>query len=119
MQNDINNIYLKISARVLEINFDKLFIVQLSDLMPFLNRMLINIFLLQLRIVRLVSPKIPWMKHFMEELTPFGIINWAQEIVDYRKMRSTKQKRTDLLQLMIDANAVNENENEREHANTR
>lgn len=104
MQNDIDNIYLKKSAEVIEINYDKLFIIQLSNLMPFLKPFLIKLVLFQLKLIRRIGNKISFFNHFMKELAPFWIINQAQEIVDYRKLRSTEQnKRIDLLQMMIDA----------------
>ncbi|CAF4079320.1 unnamed protein product [Rotaria sp. Silwood2] len=108
MQNDIDNIYLKKSAKVVDINFDKLFIVQLSNVMPFLKPFLITFFLCQLKIIRTLGKIFPFINYFMEELAPFWIINRAQEIVDYRKLHSDEQKRVDLLQLMIDAKVSDE-----------
>ena len=92
----------------MEINFDKLFIIQLSNLMPFLKPFLITFFLCQLKIIRTLGSRIPFMNYFMEELAPFWIINRAQEVVDHRKLHSAEQKRVDLLQLMIDAKVPDE-----------
>ncbi|CAF0869519.1 unnamed protein product [Rotaria sp. Silwood1] len=108
MQNNIDNIYLKKSAKVVDINYDKLFIVQLSNLMPFLKPFLIIFFLCQLKIIRILGKIIPFMNYFMEELAPFWIINRAQEIVDYRKVHASEKKHVDLLQLMIDAQIPDE-----------
>lgn len=108
MQNDLENIYLKKSAKVMEINFDKLFIVQLSNVMPFLKPFLISFFLCQLKLIRLAGHRIPFLNFFMEELAPFWIINRAQEVVDYRISHSAEDKRLDLLQLMIDAKVPDE-----------
>jgi hypothetical protein len=108
MQNNVENIYLKKSAKVMEINFDKLFIVQLSNLMPFLKPLLISFFLCQLKLIRFFGHRIPFLNYFMEELAPFWIINRAQEVVDYRKSHSTEKKRLDLLQLTIDAKLPDE-----------
>lgn len=105
MQNDVNNIYLKKSAEVVALNYDKLFIVQLSNLMPFLKPFLIKLSIYQLKIVRILGKLFPFVNHFMGELAPFWIINRAQEIVDYRKQHTSEKKSIDLLQLMIDAEA--------------
>jgi hypothetical protein len=105
MQNEIDNIYLKKSAQVLAINYEQLFIVQLSNLMPFLKPCLITCFLYQLKFIRKFGNRIPLMNYFMEELAPFWIINRAEEVVNHRQIHRTNDKRVDLLQLMIDANS--------------
>lgn len=103
MQNDIENIYLRKSAKVIEINFEKLFIVQLSNLMPFLKPLLGTLFLYQLKMIQKFGSFIPFLNKFMEELAPFWIINRAQEVIDRRKLHLNEHKRVDLLQMMIDA----------------
>ena len=108
MQHEIDNIYLKKSAEVVELNYDKLFVIQLSNLMPFLKPFLITFSIYQLKIIRTLGRIFPFMNYFMEELAPFWIINRAQEIVDHRKRHSSEKKRIDLLQLMIDAEAPDE-----------
>lgn len=110
MQNDIDNIYLKKSAEVVELNYDKLFAVRLCNLMPFLKPYLIAFVIYQLKITRALGKILPSINYFIEELAPFWIINRAQEIVNYRKLHSSEKKSTDLLQLMIDAEVSNENQ---------
>lgn len=108
MQNDIENIYLKKSAEVIEINYDKLFVVQLSNLMPFLKPLLKIIVRCYLKFVQTIRRKMPLINRFVEELAPFWIINQAQEIVNYRQSNANEQKRVDLLQMMMDAKISNE-----------
>ncbi|CAF3826502.1 unnamed protein product [Rotaria magnacalcarata] len=108
MQNEIDNIYLKKSAEVVELNYDKLFVIQLSNVMPFLKSFLIKFSIYQLKLIQTLGRIFPFMTWFMEELAPFWIINRAQEIVNYRKQHSSEKKRIDLLQLMIDTEAPDE-----------
>ncbi|UJR29508.1 hypothetical protein I4U23_010725 [Adineta vaga] len=108
MQNDIENIYLKKSAEVIEINYDKLFVVRLSNLMPFLKPFLRILVIFQLKLIQTIGKKISFINHFIEELAPFWIINQAKEIINYRKEHLNEQKRNDLLQLMIDATISND-----------
>ena len=110
MQNDVDNIYLKKSSDVMAINYDTLWIVQLSNLMPFLKPLLVSFFLCQLKLIRALGTRIPWVNQFMGELAPFWIINRAQEVVDYRRLHPKEQKRPDLLQLMIDAKVPDESD---------
>ena len=83
MQNDVENIYLKRSAKGMEIDFGKLVIIQLSNVIPFLKPFLIIFFLCHLKLIRLVSHRIPFLNYFMEELVPFWILNRAQEVVNH------------------------------------
>lgn len=87
----------------MEIDFDKLWIVRLSNLMPFLIPLLCTLFLWQLRLIRMIEHRFPACNWFMEQLAPFWIIHRAEEIVQSRKDHAHEIKRADLLQLMIDA----------------
>lgn len=119
MQDDIENIYLKKSSSVIEMNFDHLWIVKLSVLLPCLTPLLIRLVRIQLKFIRFMSTRIDCFRYFIDELPPFWIIRQAQQIIDYRQQRNhrnenendNKEQFTDLLQLMIDGN-VQQDEND-------
>ena len=102
MQNDVNNAYLRKSAEVLQIDVEKLKIVQLSNLLPYLTPALIYIFHVHLVLIRFLSNLFPFVATCFEELAPFWIVKRVQEVVDLRTA-SDSVKRMDLLQLMLDA----------------
>ena len=107
MQNDVNNAYLRKSAQVLEIDVEKLRIVQLSNLLPYLTPSLIYIFHVHLLLIRFLSNLFPLVATCFEELAPFWIVKRVQEVVDLR-IASDSVKRMDLLQLMLDASLCEE-----------
>jgi UV DNA damage repair endonuclease len=107
MQNDVNNAYLRKSAEVLEIDVEKLKIVQLSNLIPCLTPILIYIFHVHLVLIRFLSKLFPFVGTCFEELAPFWIVNRVQEVVDLRTAADSV-KRMDLLQLMLDASICEE-----------
>lgn len=108
MQNDEENLYLKKSSQVIEMNFDRLWIVQLNNLMPFLQPFLIRYFLIQLKLIRWFNDRFPSLSDFVEELAPFWIIHRAEQVLNYRQSNAYSTKRNDLLQMMIDAQLSDE-----------
>lgn len=84
-------------------------IVQLSNWILFLKSFLRTFFLYQLKIIEILGNFIPFLNHFMEELSSFSIINRVQEVIDHRKLHLDEHKRIDLLQMiMVDANVSDE-----------
>ncbi|CAF4990061.1 unnamed protein product [Rotaria sp. Silwood1] len=116
MQNDIDNIYLKKSAAFFGINPERLLIVKLSNVMPFLIRPLEYIFISQVILQRIIGKLIPALSSYFEELPLTWLINKVQEIIDLRKstLMSSSAKRVDLLQVLMDASTADE---VKDHAN--
>jgi hypothetical protein len=103
VQNNVNNLFLIKSANFFEDNHEKLFIVRLSYLMPWLVPLLTQIIRIQMTIfigLRLIIPR--FMNRF-EELPGFWIINQVQNIINQRIKKTESSNRIDLLQLMLDA----------------
>ena len=104
MQNNPTNPFLVKSAKFFEDNHEKLLIVKLSHLMPWLTPFLALIARTQLFILmglRLVVPR--FMNRF-EELPGFWIINQVRNVINERIEKKTSSlTRLDLLQLMLNA----------------
>jgi hypothetical protein len=103
VQSNINNPFLVKSEKFFEDNHEKIFIVRLSYLMPWLIPLLTQIIRMQMAIfmgLRSIAPR--FMNRF-EELPGFWIINQVQRVVNERLARREPQSRIDLLQLMLDA----------------
>ena len=112
MQNDIKNPFIIKAAKFFFVNPQKLFIVKLSYLMPWLIPILtqiIHVMMILFNGLRYVAPRI--MVNF-EELPGLWIINQVKQVIDARiaKVKSGEegQRRIDLLQLMLDAATSNE-----------
>jgi len=108
MQNDIDNVYLKKSVAASVMNLQRLPIVQLSNLIPFLSPLLEYVFLGHLMAIGALSKLIPSLKNYVEEMPRYWLINRIREVIDVRtKSSSSLEKRVDLLQLMIDSSTLN------------
>ncbi|CAF0997330.1 unnamed protein product [Adineta steineri] len=101
MQNDIDNIYMKKSIACFEIDIEKLFIVKLSNVMPFLIPLLSQIFRFSLLMTRI---KQKWLSNNAskdDDKPAIWLIGRLEEVL--KKRLTSETKRTDLLQLMLDA----------------
>jgi hypothetical protein len=101
MQNDLENIYMKKSIALFEIDPTKLPIVELSNVMPFLNPILIIIGRSLMAITVALHKLIPSLMHKVQGLPTTWIIEQVGQVMEER-LRSGK-RRMDLLQLMLNA----------------
>lgn len=100
MQNDIDNIYMKKSMASVAVQIDKLPIVKLSMVMPFLVPLLTAWVKARAAIVDKLRATIPWLVRNVEELPTLWIAKQVQNVVKERLKSGKKQ--TDLLQMMMD-----------------
>lgn len=109
VQNNPQNPYLLKSAQFFEDNHEKIFIVRLSYLMPWLIPFLTQLIRLQMAVffgLKLIMPR--FMNRF-EELPGFWIINQVEHLINQRiNNRIESTNRIDLLQLMLDASTSNQ-----------
>ncbi|CAF1309866.1 unnamed protein product [Rotaria sordida] len=109
MQNDPNNPYLQKSIEVFKRFDDDILLIRLGNLMPILARPLHDILFFMPVVCRILGKTMPFLSNYIQELPGFWLINRAQDVVDLRiKSSSNIQKRTDLLQLMIDNSTTDE-----------
>ncbi|CAF1280749.1 unnamed protein product [Rotaria magnacalcarata] len=108
MQNDVDNIYLKKSAETFAVDVDKLFIVKMTDLFPFVVNPFCKFYLGQVAIRRLLIRLFPVLSKYIEETPGSWLTNHVRDVVNLRTSSSTATmiKRIDLLQLMIDASTT-------------
>ena len=101
MQNDLDNLYMKKSAALFQINFSKVPIVKLSNLFPVLNPLLIFVLRSSIMLIDRLRPFAPsLMRHV--PISPFiSIREQVSEVV--RERIVSGRRRIDLLQLMLDA----------------
>jgi hypothetical protein len=99
MQNDLENIYMTKSAACVEI--EKLSIVKLSTVMPFLIPLLIKIVKARSFFVDTLRALMPSLTRSIEDLPNIWIIKQVENVVKERLISG--KKRMDLLQLMLDA----------------
>ena len=108
MQNDPNNPYLQKSIEVFKQFDDDLVLIRLGNLMPILARPLHDILFGLGDVFRILGKFMPFSSNYFGEIPSLWLINRVQDVVDLRtKSSSNVQKRTDLLQLMID-NSTND-----------
>jgi hypothetical protein len=113
MQNDIDNPFLHKSAEFFAEHEDKLFMVQLSFLMPWLIPLLVQIVRVRMALYTILRSWAPRFMEKSEELPGSWIMNKAQGVVNARIAANKsdndgRQRRIDLLQLMIDAASQDE-----------
>jgi hypothetical protein len=101
MQNDRENIYMKKSIALFEVDFTKLPIVKLSNVLPFLDPLLIFSFRTLMTISNVLRKLVPSLMRNV----PVSPINWISEQVGevVKERLQSGKRRTDLLQLMLDA----------------
>jgi hypothetical protein len=101
MQSDPDNIYMKKSIVLFQIDSTKLFIVKLSNVLPFLNPFLISIVRSQMILINALRKLMPSLMRNV----PVPPITWILEQVEnvVKERLQSGKKRMDLLQLMLDA----------------
>ncbi|CAF3793429.1 unnamed protein product [Rotaria sp. Silwood1] len=106
LQNDIDNMYMKKSLACFAHDPEKMFIVRLCKLMPFLIPLSIKIMNSSVVIINFLRILMPSMMRNVEGLPQLWIFKQIENVV---KQRQTSQnKRIDLLQLMLDASTQEE-----------
>ncbi|CAF1673885.1 unnamed protein product, partial [Adineta ricciae] len=101
MQNDLDNIYMKKSIACFDIDVEKLSIVKLSNVMPFLIPFLTQIFKFGLFVQRTTKK---WSSNMLSENDGLPVTWLIERLEELLKQRlSSESKRTDLLKLMLDA----------------
>ncbi|UJR34501.1 hypothetical protein I4U23_021909 [Adineta vaga] len=107
MQNDINNPFIAKSAQFFKDNPEKLPIVKLSCLMPWLIPILTQIVYTMLVVFKMLRYLAPRFMSEFEELPGMWIINQVRQVIQARKDQTESEEQQyreiDLLQLMIDA----------------
>ncbi|CAF3497399.1 unnamed protein product [Rotaria socialis] len=106
MQNDINNIYMQKSMACFATDAEKVFIVKLSNVMPFLIPLLTRVINIRISVVNQLRTLLPKLMHDVDDIPALWIIKQVENVV---KERLTSGKRhVDLLQLMLDAATYDE-----------
>jgi len=109
MQNDTENIYMKKSAGVFELDIDRLSIVKLTNLFPCFENPFRYFYLGQVAVRRFLIRLFPVLGQYIEETPGSWLINRLRDVVDFRHTTMSETgKRLDLLQLMIDASTRDE-----------
>ena len=103
VQNNANNPYLLKSSQFFEDNHEKIFIVRLSYLMPWLIPFLTQLIRLQMIIFMGLKSILPRFMNRFEELPGFWIINQVENLINQRINQTPSTNRIDLLELMLDA----------------
>jgi len=101
MQNDLDNIYMQKSIACFAIDTDKLLIVKLSNVMPFLIPLLTQIVKARVFMINTLHKIVPSLMSNVDNMAVFWIIEQVKEVIKQRL--ASGQKRMDLLQLMLEA----------------
>ncbi|CAF2836633.1 unnamed protein product [Rotaria sp. Silwood2] len=110
LQNDIDNIYMKKSLACFARDPEKMFIVRLSNLMPFLIPLLIKIMNSSVTLINFLHALMPSRMHNFEGPPQLWIFKQIENVVKQRL--ASQNKRIDLLQLMLDASTQQEIKND-------
>ncbi|CAF0908761.1 unnamed protein product [Rotaria sordida] len=113
MQNDIDNPFIVKTAYFFAVHPERIFLVKLSYLMPWLTPILtlfVHSIIALFNGLRYLAPS--FMNQF-EEIPGMWIINQVKQVIEARVIKikseaNNKQRRIDLLQLMLDAVTSNE-----------
>lgn len=104
MQNDIDNPYLQKCAQVFKTDADDILLMRLSNVMPLLARPLHDILFFVRPLCNKLITKVPSLRKYISESPHVWLLSRVQDVVDLRMQSSSdRNKRVDLLQLMIDA----------------
>lgn len=101
MQNDPDNVYMKKSMSCLLNNSEKLLLVKLSNVMPFLIPVLIRYVQFHVFITNRLYKMVPSLISNLPSMASLWIIERVKQIIKERLVSG--KKRIDLLQLMLDA----------------
>lgn len=103
VQTNSKNPFLVKASKFFDDNHEKLFIVKLSYLVPWLIPLLSQIVQIQIAIYMGLRSILPRFMNRFEELPGFWIMNQVQSVIKERTQRKERSDRVDLLQLMLDA----------------
>ncbi|UJR11334.1 hypothetical protein I4U23_015515 [Adineta vaga] len=112
LQNDIDNSYMKKSLALFSRDPEKMFLVRISNLMPFFVPLLIQFMKYSIKLINLFKMLIPSLMTNLEGPPQLWIIKQIDTLVQQRL--HSDNKRIDLLQLMLDASSdeiVQDNDN--------
>jgi hypothetical protein len=101
MQNDIENIYMKKSTACVNVVIEKLFIVKLSIIVPFLIPLLTGIIKVYFFVIGTLRALVPSLICKVEDLPNVWVMKQVENVVKERL--KSGRRRVDLLQLMLDA----------------
>jgi hypothetical protein len=101
MQNDVDNIYMQKSMACFALDAEKLTIVKLSNVMPFLIPLLTQILKGHVFIINTLHKIMPSLMSNLGTMAHSWIIEQVKEVIKQRL--ASGKKRMDLLQLMLDA----------------
>jgi hypothetical protein len=107
MQNDIDNLYMLKSEQTVAENLEENTLIRLGHLMPWLVPILTYVMIGQILLKRLAHK---WIRS-IEEMPRFWLLERVQYLIDVRISSYEKdgeKRRTDLLQLMLDASTRNQ-----------
>ncbi len=93
MQNDIDSIYIKKSLVVAAGDIDKLSIVKLSNLMPFLIPILKRIVKFRFFIINVLQKVLPSLTTKVDSLAALWIMNQLERVINERLEIGKKRKR--------------------------
>lgn len=106
MQNDIDNIYMQKSMACFAVDIEKLFLVKLSNVMPFLTPVLNGMSKISMNVIEKMRELWPSLLKNAGELPSTWIIRQVENVVKERL--SSGKRKMDLLQLMLDAAVAEE-----------
>lgn len=106
MQNDADNVYMRKSMACFAVDSEKLFMVKLSNLVPRLIPVLTLIAKSHIKLTGILNKMLPSFMNQIEEQPPLWIIKQVETVVKERL--ASGKRRTDLLQLMLDATMQDE-----------
>lgn len=101
MQNDVDNIYMQKSMACFAVDAERTPLVKLSKLIPSLTPMLTQFVKTTLTLIKSLQKRMPNLFKDADVLASVWIIDKVEEVV--KKRLESGQRRTDLLQLMLDA----------------
>lgn len=108
VQNNLNNPFLIKSSKFFEDNHEKILIVKLSYLMPWLIPFFTQLIRIQMTIFIGLRSIIPQFMNRFEELPGFWIINQVKDVINQRIKHKQTNNPIDLLQLMLNAATSNQ-----------
>ncbi|CAF0820592.1 unnamed protein product [Adineta ricciae] len=111
MQNDVSNIYMKQAMACFATDPEMFPIVKLSNVLPFLNPLLTRIMQSGICLINALSKYVPSLISPIETIPIFWFIGQVEVLIKQRL--ASGEKKTDLLQLMLDAAAHDDVKNDK------
>jgi hypothetical protein len=106
LQNDIDNDYMKKSMAIFARDTEQFSIIRLSNLMPFLDPLLIKGLTSIIKFMNILRTSMPFLMSNVEEPPQLWIFKQIEHVIKQRL--ASENKRIDLLQLMLDASTQEE-----------